>query len=189
MATIKLQNGKVILKDGKVSCECCESCSFDFPPENYFLATIEEYNNWRKGGIATVSASINFIECNLSINEEIVIPKRSCIVGVNKFGSECNSETESTVPYIEINFGIFKSLVDNSNRILFELFSTCPSSEFGCGAFDVFFSMYPTDPENPISQDIGTFIAFGRTYYISAEIGFALEGLNFSGSISFTPNE
>ena len=24
--TIKTQNGKVITKDGKVSCECCEEC-------------------------------------------------------------------------------------------------------------------------------------------------------------------
>jgi hypothetical protein len=26
MATIKLQDGNVILKDGKVSCECCDNC-------------------------------------------------------------------------------------------------------------------------------------------------------------------
>jgi hypothetical protein len=32
MATIKLQNGKVITKDGKVSCECCEDedCTEDY---------------------------------------------------------------------------------------------------------------------------------------------------------------
>ena len=27
MATIKLQNGKVVLKNGEVSCECCDSCT------------------------------------------------------------------------------------------------------------------------------------------------------------------
>ena len=35
MATIKLQNGKVITKDGKVSCECCDLCCF-YPAQGLF---------------------------------------------------------------------------------------------------------------------------------------------------------
>ena len=51
MATIKLQNGKVITKDGKVSCECC-FCNSDFSitDQNVFEITRQEHDAYKRGG-------------------------------------------------------------------------------------------------------------------------------------------
>jgi hypothetical protein len=53
MATIKLQNGKVVLKDGKASCTCCiRVCngSFLITDRNVFEITKSEYNAYINGG-------------------------------------------------------------------------------------------------------------------------------------------
>jgi hypothetical protein len=56
MATIKLQNGKVITKDGKVSCSCCYcNNEFDINSQNVFEITKEEHNAYRRGGVWNIS--------------------------------------------------------------------------------------------------------------------------------------
>jgi hypothetical protein len=52
MATIKLKDGKVILKDGKVSCECCDPCAglwgpgYDTHPLIIFVSCPDPGNNY-----------------------------------------------------------------------------------------------------------------------------------------------
>jgi hypothetical protein len=56
MATIKLQNGKVITKNGKASCECCYcNNEFDINSQNVFEITKEEHNAYRRGGVWNIS--------------------------------------------------------------------------------------------------------------------------------------
>jgi hypothetical protein len=50
MATIALQNGKVILKDGKASCTCCDSCTYKESDTHVFEITKEEYDSYIQGG-------------------------------------------------------------------------------------------------------------------------------------------
>jgi hypothetical protein len=65
MATIKRkQNGKIITKDGKVSCECCGvicSGAFETTDENVFQISKEEYDAYVSGGIWNVSVVFNFL--------------------------------------------------------------------------------------------------------------------------------
>jgi hypothetical protein len=53
MATVKLQDGKVVLKDRKVSCECCggKDCrmSFGVSDKNVFEITKQEYDRYFNG--------------------------------------------------------------------------------------------------------------------------------------------
>jgi hypothetical protein len=57
MATIAIQKGKVVLKDGKVSCECC-GCNADFSisDQNVFEITKQEYDAYKKGGTWNISS-------------------------------------------------------------------------------------------------------------------------------------
>lgn len=62
MATIKLQDGKVILKDGKVSCSCCEAdCNelFNITDPNVFEITKQKYDQYFSGGTWQLSISLN----------------------------------------------------------------------------------------------------------------------------------
>jgi hypothetical protein len=64
MATIKTQNGKVILKNGKVSCKCCGiicNGAFGTTDENVFQISKEEYDAYVKGGTWDVNVVFNFL--------------------------------------------------------------------------------------------------------------------------------
>jgi hypothetical protein len=78
MATIKLQNGKVITKDGKVACECCDNCYFpEFgtpsdPPKFYRTkTTIYDYNWTGDDGCLKLSVSGDSMYVETCINKEI----------------------------------------------------------------------------------------------------------------------
>lgn len=69
MATIKLQNGKVILKNGAVSCECCEIIC-EKPQDqlvlyNTFQITKDEYNYYLGGGNLSLNYNISHQESYL----------------------------------------------------------------------------------------------------------------------------
>ena len=60
MATIKRKpNGKIITKDGNVSCECC-GCGGPTSGQNVFEITKQEYDAYKKGG--TWSVSTNWVQ-------------------------------------------------------------------------------------------------------------------------------
>ena len=63
MATIKLQDGKVVLKDGKVSCECCDTCDIPFARSGPII-TSEQYSALGRGGVISynIQASLNACE-------------------------------------------------------------------------------------------------------------------------------
>ena len=58
MATIKLQNGKVILTNGKASCTCC-GCneSFSITDQNVFEITKLEHDAYKKGGTWNINGN------------------------------------------------------------------------------------------------------------------------------------
>jgi hypothetical protein len=64
MAAIALQDGKVVLKDGKVSCSCCDECDENFliTDQNVFEITKAEYDGYRNGGNWSIESSWNQYE-------------------------------------------------------------------------------------------------------------------------------
>lgn len=81
MATIKTQNGKVITKDGKVSCECC-GCSgaFSITDQNVFQITKEEHDAYKKGG--TWNVFVNWFATELVTSQT-----PNCTSSANDSGS------------------------------------------------------------------------------------------------------
>lgn len=62
MPTVKLQGGKVVTKDGKVSCECCSACNFSQPSfagGAHVSLTQAQYANLYAGGSWQAQASGN----------------------------------------------------------------------------------------------------------------------------------
>jgi hypothetical protein len=82
MATIKLQNDKVILKDGKVSCTCCK-CPSNPPPENTYIISEKLFKKLRKRPIHKITISCyQKLECfrfslNLKSISEFDLPESS----------------------------------------------------------------------------------------------------------------
>lgn len=52
MATVKLQNGRVVLKNAKVSCDCCIECQMPNFLSNTIIITKEQYEALGRGGSA-----------------------------------------------------------------------------------------------------------------------------------------
>jgi hypothetical protein len=71
MSSIKLKNSKVILKNNKVSCTCC-NCNeiFSITDQNVFEITELEYNKYRNGGEWNING-------NWSVNE--LVPSQTPI--------------------------------------------------------------------------------------------------------------
>jgi hypothetical protein len=91
MATIKLQNNKVILKKGKVSCQCC-GCTIE--GNNIFEITEEEYdkfllegNLWQINYSHSISYSTSTIYGTVqgSVNAQVFLTKRE---GNNLYGMQ-----------------------------------------------------------------------------------------------------
>jgi hypothetical protein len=118
MATIKLQNGKVITKDGKVSCECCSeiNCEFGYVPffqngtnfnYNTFEITEEEYNFYTKNraGEYEVSININNIDKISDIEiygagEEFTYQINETITVENTSRDRCHKFIEAFIPFV-----------------------------------------------------------------------------------------
>ena len=81
MATIALQDEKVILKDGKASCTCC-GCreNFSISDQNVFEITKEEHNAYRNGGTWNVSV-------NWNQNELVTSQSPNCTASSSDSGS------------------------------------------------------------------------------------------------------
>jgi hypothetical protein len=136
MATIKLQNGKVITKDGKVSCECCGGAdvdcneSFQITDRNVFQITKEEYNEYVRGG--TWSVSLN--ETQSEIGKRIIPARNASITGSTSYSKQSDQVTINRNGCSQIYF-----FSHSAQRTFFQtdpanLFSTLvvPNSSWGC---------------------------------------------------------
>jgi hypothetical protein len=104
MATVKLNSdGKVILKNNKVSCECCVVCNGPTSGVNVFQITKEEYDNYYKGGTWNVSGTVTIQESTSTGNSSNGTSGGS--FSVQSYG--CNfshyESFKSIVTYIENN--------------------------------------------------------------------------------------
>ena len=124
MPTIKLQNGKVVLKDGKVSCDCCtisEVCI----TKSFFISGLEfpqcqtipygETTVVRPTGIVSAPAPVpvrirGFVDDDLLLNGEITQPGE---FPFNLFGFVCNQPHEVTVDFTLINDSFTIAAGDN----------------------------------------------------------------------------
>lgn len=69
MPTVKTQNGKVVTKDGKVSCECCQdNCYTDLANEFDPPATTGEWTNLSPASYANILAGGDWSISNLNID-------------------------------------------------------------------------------------------------------------------------
>jgi hypothetical protein len=128
MATIKLQSGKVITKEGKVSCSCCgEVCNGPISGQNVFEITKQEYDAYFSGGTWDVSTTWTQFEsanpnclANGTGDGNISLVQTGCIHNVagtadasTTYSGNCFGDT--TVNYT-FGFGITLELgVDTSN--------------------------------------------------------------------------
>lgn len=81
MANIALQDGKVVLNDGKASCTCC-GCNenFSISDQNVFEITKAEHDAYRNGG--TWNVNVNWIQ-----NELVTSQTPNCTSNGNDSGS------------------------------------------------------------------------------------------------------
>lgn len=63
MATVKLQNGRVVLKNAKVSCDCCIECIMPSYISNPIIITKEQYEALGRGGSGSFLASASSTDC------------------------------------------------------------------------------------------------------------------------------
>lgn len=63
MATVKLQNGRVVLSNGKVSCDCCIECIMPSSISNAIIITKEQYEALGRGGSGSFLASAGSTNC------------------------------------------------------------------------------------------------------------------------------
>jgi len=88
MATIKLQNGKVITKDGKVSCKCC--C-----PEitEYYIVISEAmYNSLQDGGSVSASGGgSEYTGCSFSATATGTLGGGNCGGSAGVYSDNCTS--------------------------------------------------------------------------------------------------
>lgn len=133
MATIKTKNGKVLLKNGKASCECCEAiCNGPTSGQNVFEITNKEYNAYFSGGTWNVSTIWTQIESaqpidpdnpnclsNGSGNGNVSLVQTGCIHNVNgtanataTYSGDCSGNFTDNYTFtfgIALNIGISTS--------------------------------------------------------------------------------
>ena len=134
--TIKTQGGKVITKDGKVSCECCALCPSESPSPYGIVLTKEQYNNFKKGGDYTMSAVLSETRtgegsCSSNLNGS----------GVLAIDLPCEFYAEVREPkcvvggsgdaYFQVSWRVFQETGTNLYKLRYSGSGYCPYDFFG----------------------------------------------------------
>lgn len=114
---IALQDGNVVLKDGKASCTCCEAPCSEIT-EYYDVISEEMYNSLRAGGNYVANGTMfeeNYYDpsgpdCNMSASDSGIITAGNC--GANIFVSQetCSGTSGSgtSEAYITFTYNVSK---------------------------------------------------------------------------------
>ena len=115
MATIKRNGAKVVLKDGKVACGCCDEpgqcdelfCERTDIDLNIFEITREEYLNYKNGGVWNILSVINYDYYGYDADQSYYIS--TTITGGGE--EETNIEALGCYHYIEQSGSYLKTTV------------------------------------------------------------------------------
>jgi hypothetical protein len=129
MANIALQDGKVVLKDGKASCSCCGVVC---PPieSDYTVISEAMFNALQAGGnyFATGGAS-EYTGCSFSGTENAIVPSENCGASAGvQGGITCNSQGFNYRSSIGINWNI--SQVGSEYRFTYNGGGSCWSDVY-----------------------------------------------------------
>lgn len=129
MATIKTQDGKVVLKDGKTSCTCCGGICPEIT-RDYTVISKEMYDALKSGGnfFATGSASES-TGCSFSGTENGIVPSGNCEASAGaQGGTTCVTQGSDYNSFIGINW--FISQVGTEYRFTYFGGGSCWSDIF-----------------------------------------------------------
>jgi hypothetical protein len=141
MPIVKTQDGKVVTKDGKVSCECCEAnCSQPILTSNFreFELTALEYNALYAGGVLrrdfASSGSLTYVgsTCSISatgtLNETTDYTVGGC--SLSSSGTEISS-IRNVTPSTTCGTAFYDSNISSSLLIEMQIFNNGNDYKYG----------------------------------------------------------
>lgn len=108
MATIALDTGKVVLKDGKASCTCCSpepECICGTTTPTGIVLTEEEYNNFKQGGNCTMQINLLEGSCSSNLNQPILI-SQLCSFNATLSELKCSGPGLQANAFISVNWNV-----------------------------------------------------------------------------------
>ena len=164
--TIKTQGGKVITKDGTVSCECCGGCECgNLDLAGAISLTKQQYNTFRLGGDWIMNAVMNESYqfggdggCSVDIIDNGIFSANSCSSVASVVAATC-SDTGADFLFI-----YYVCEQNGSYFLTWGGFGRCSSLFFG-SCYSIGYTMDPDGPVGSASQ-IG-------------ELDFTFHGMNF----------
>jgi hypothetical protein len=191
MATIALQDEKVVLKDGKASCSCCSVVDCGTIPESPFgiVLSEEQYNNFAQGGNYTINAAMseNFTgagSCSSNLNGSGSLP--SCIFQISVREFKCNG-LDTFYDYASFSVTVYfgKEAGTGIYKMHYSGQAQCPYPFFGF-CYSVGYYINETYDGNPpsIFAKIGTvtMIIKGTTFHFGVWSFPPASGFNSSAS-------
>jgi hypothetical protein len=198
--TIKTQGGKVITKDGKVSCECCEEECIDGPTsgQNVFEITKSEYTKYFKGGtwevstnlITSESADPDCIETG-SGSGNVIEEAQGCIHVINgtadasaTFIGQCSGDfsVDYNFPFgISVELSVDSSEIPKKYFVKYSAYSNVSNSDLESSP-----SGYP--PTVNFTIDGNLLIAFGDWFPGWDGLPNYVNDSSVSLNATFTPN-
>lgn len=129
MATIKKKDGKVLLKNGMVSCECCGVVC---PPitSEYNVISEAMFNALQAGGSYSATGyGSEYTGCAFSGTENAIVPSGNCGASAGVSGGiTCNAQGFNYESFIGINWNI--SQVGSEYRFTYSGGGSCWSDIF-----------------------------------------------------------
>jgi hypothetical protein len=124
MANIALQGGKVVLKDGKVSCTCCGGVECPAIETEYDVISEAMYNALQAGGIYVANGTLfensyynpSSPDCNMSTSDSGIIPAGNCGASIRVQQTTCGGYYDYDA-YIQFAYSIAK--VGNEYRFTY----------------------------------------------------------------------
>jgi hypothetical protein len=132
MATIKLQGGEVILKDGKASCLCCGDCPTEEQSPYGIILSEEQYNNFNSGGNYTMNAILsetyqNRGSCSSNLNGEgVLVSNTLCSFSAQVSEVKCVGGGFGNEAYFNLIWRVFKEAQTNLYKLRYSGYAYCP---------------------------------------------------------------
>jgi hypothetical protein len=137
MATIALQDGKVVLKDGNASCSCCVACPSESPSPYGIVLTEEQYNNFNSGGNYTMNAVLSETytgqgSCSSNLNGSgVLVTNPSCEFYSQVREIKCGSGGLSSDAFFQVYWRVFQETGTNLYKLRYSGSAYCPYEFFG----------------------------------------------------------
>jgi hypothetical protein len=127
MATIALQDGKVVLKDGNASCSCCTEFTCPTIPESPYGIVLSEteYNNFKQGGSFTFDATMSEGTCSSNLNTNGFLP--TCAFNISVSEDSCFAPSGSiSASYFNLTCQVGQEDVTGLYKMRYNGQAQCP---------------------------------------------------------------